>query len=123
MECNCATEDRVAEIRQEIAGILPGTRVIERGPPALARAEARNKAKQAAEQALKDERAEAEISMQREQDSRITLQAQHEGFASVLVPVVIVGCALWIGLLMFGNVRQRSSEIAILRAIEAAISP
>ncbi|MDA7510701.1 hypothetical protein N8612_03410 [Verrucomicrobia bacterium] len=40
LECYCVG-DRITEIRKEIAGILPGTQVIERGQPALARAEAR----------------------------------------------------------------------------------
>ena len=53
LECNCATVDRVAEIRAEIADILPGTKIIERGSKALARAEARNKAKQQADEDLK----------------------------------------------------------------------
>ena len=35
----------------------------------------------------------------------------------ILVPLVLIGCALWIGFLAFGNVRQRNSEIGILRAI------
>jgi hypothetical protein len=95
LECNCATQDRVAQIRADLESILPGTQVIESGPPALARAEARNKAKQTAQQNL----------------------AQHRSFAAVLVPLVIVGCGTWIGLLAFGNVRQRSAEIGILRAI------
>ena len=53
LECNCATVDRVGEIRAELAGILPGTQIIERGSKALARAEARNKAKQQADEDLK----------------------------------------------------------------------
>ncbi len=95
LECNCATADRVAEIRSDLERILPGTQVIESGPPALARAEARNQAKQVADSNL----------------------AQHQSFAGVLVPLVVLGCGTWIGLLAFGNVRQRSSEIGILRAI------
>ena len=95
LECNCATADRVAEIRNDLERILPGTQVIESGPPALARAEARNQAKQVAVKNLE----------------------QHQSFAGVLVPLVVLGCGTWIGLLAFGNVRQRSSEIGILRAI------
>ena len=113
LECNCATEDRVAEIRQEIARILPGTQVIERGPPALARAEARNKAAQAAKQAEEQEATHrAQLLEQREE-----LRKQREDFAAVLVPIVLVGSAVWIGFLAFGNVRQRRSEIGILRAL------
>ena len=59
LECNCATVDRVGEIRAELAGILPGTQIIERGSKALARAEARNKAKQQADTDLKEATAAA----------------------------------------------------------------
>lgn len=106
LECNCATKDRLAEIRADIAEILPGTQVIERGPPALARAEARNKAKAA-----------AQASLEQETVGRANLEAQHEKFAAVLVPLVVIGSGMWIGFLALGNVRQRSSEIGILRAI------
>ena len=117
LECNCATQDRVAEIRGEIAEILPGTQVIERGPPALARAEARNKAKQVAEEALRREKEAGEADLKSEKQNREQFEQRREQFAAVLVPLVLVGCAVWIALLAFGNVRQRSSEIGILRAI------
>lgn len=94
LECHCAG-DRISQIRVEIAGILPGTQVLERGPPALARAEARDQARQSAEDASK----------------------RRETFAAVLAPLIWVGAAVWIGFLMLGNVRERRAEIGILRAI------
>ena len=105
LECHCAG-DRISQIRAEITKILPGTQVIERGTKALARAEARNTAKEA-----------AETSKVREEENRAQLKLKQENFAAVLVPLVIVGSGVWIGFLTFGNVRQRSSEIGILRAI------
>lgn len=105
LECHCAGE-RLPAIRQEITGILPGTQVMERGAPALARTEARSRAQENAVQAL-----------QRETASRAEIRRQHEQFAAVLVPVVFTGCVLWIGFLAFGNVRERRAEIGILRAI------
>jgi hypothetical protein len=105
LECHCAG-DRISQIRAEIAGILPGTQVVERGPPALARAEARDRARQSAEDALA--RAVA---------SRRELRGQREAFAAVLAPLICVGAAVWIGFLMLGNVRERRAEIGILRAI------
>jgi ABC-type antimicrobial peptide transport system permease subunit len=79
---------------------------MERGPPALARTEARSRAQ-----------ADAVLALQRETASRAALRRQHERFAAVLVPVVFTGCVLWIGFLAFGNVRERRAEIGILRAI------
>ena len=50
LECNCASIDRLgSEIRAEISKILPGTKIIEKGSRALARAEARVKAKSTAD--------------------------------------------------------------------------
>ena len=106
LECNCAAEDRVAEIREEIAGILPGTQVVERGSQALARAETRNKAKQTAEENLA-----------RAVEGRKRFQKQREDFAALLVPMVVFGCVAWVGLLAMLNVRERTTEIGMLRAI------
>lgn len=106
IECNCATEDRVAEIRNDVGEILPGTQIIERGPPALARAEARNKA-----------HATAVASLEQEKANRIQLIERHADFAAVLVPLVVLGCGAWIGFLSLENVRRRATEIGILRAI------
>lgn len=151
LECNCSTIDRVAEIRNDIAKILPGTQVLESGSrKALARAETRNKAKEfaiksrdnakkegaaqlakekaAAKKLLDAERAAGaaaiqrekeagEADLKREEENRESLQSQRTSFASILVPLVIAGCAIWIGFLAFANARQRSSEIGILRAI------
>jgi len=105
LECHCAG-DRITAIRKEIAGILPGTQVIERGPPALARAEARNTAKETAEAAL-----------EREKASRAAVRAQRERMASMVIPVVLVASAMWIAFLAYGNVRERRGEVGVLRAI------
>ncbi|MDA1276097.1 MAG: ABC transporter permease [Verrucomicrobia bacterium] len=105
LECQCVG-DRITEIRREISSILPGTQVIERGPPALARAEARNKAKEAAVSAL-----------EREKAGRAESRLQKEAFAAKMVPASFIACIVWIGILAYGNVRQRLQEIAVFRAI------
>lgn len=105
LECHCAG-DRISQIRQEIAGILPGTQVIEIGAAALARAEARNTAAQ-----------EAKAALDREVAARDRLQEEQERFAASLVPIVTLASGACIGLLALGNVRHRRSEIGILRAI------
>lgn len=105
LECHCAG-DRISQIRAEITKIIPGTQVIERGTKALARAEARNTAKEAAQAAKK-----------REEENRAELKQKQESFSALFVPLIIAGSGIWIGFLTFGNVRQRRSEIGILRAI------
>jgi ABC-type lipoprotein release transport system permease subunit len=106
LECNCASPDRLGDVRKEVARILPDTQVIEKASQALARAEARNRAA-----------AEARESARREQKARAELRTQREEFAAVLVPLVLLGCTVWVGLLAFTNVSDRAGEIGILRAL------
>ncbi|QDT33068.1 ABC transporter permease [Thalassoglobus polymorphus] len=116
LECDCAG-DRISAIREEIAGILPGTQVVEKYSQALARAEARAKAKESAETALKQEQESGAAILEREKNSRNQIEQQHAGFAAVMVPLVLVGSVVLIFLLMLMNARQRTEEVGILRAI------
>ncbi len=96
LECNCATIDRLGEIREEIAGVLGGdVQVIERSSIALARAEAREKVK-----------AQGIASLEQMQ--------QHATKQTVLLAVAVY---VIVGLLILINTRQRRYEIGILRAI------
>jgi hypothetical protein len=105
LECHCAA-DRLAVIRKDIGLILPDTQVIEFATQAVARAEARSRAEVEAQQALAHEK-----------DGRAKLRQEQEAFAAVLVPLVMLSAALWIGFLAFLNVRERRGEIGILRAL------
>jgi ABC-type lipoprotein release transport system permease subunit len=96
---------------------LPGTKVIERYSQALARAEARTQAKDTAEQALEQELRAGDAALQQEAAGRAEIERRREQFAGVLVPFAVLAAAAWVGLLAFGNARQRSAEIGILRAI------
>lgn len=116
LECGC-TGDRISQIREEIAGILPGTNVIEKHSQALTRAESRAKAKVAAESALAAQQEAGQAALTREAESRAEIQNRRAGLVGILVPLVLIGCALWVGFLALSNVRQRNNEIGILRAI------
>jgi ABC-type lipoprotein release transport system permease subunit len=105
LECTC-TEDRLDRIRSEVAGILPDTQVIELASQALARAEARNRAAQAAREALAQEKA-----------NRASTKERQEEFALVLLPLVLLGSVVGMGLLAFSNARERAGEIGILAAL------
>jgi putative ABC transport system permease protein len=105
LNCHCSGE-RLPKIREEIQAMLPDTQVIEFASQAIARAEARDTAAAAAEKKVLDMKV-----------TRGNLRKDREAFASVLVPLVLVGCAVGLGILTFGNVRERSSEIGILRAL------
>jgi putative ABC transport system permease protein len=106
LECLCVGEEGLPIIRKEIANILPGTQVIERGSQVIARAEARIKVEE-----------QARIAIEKEKIAREDLRAVRERLASILTPVVVTACAVWIAILGFTNVRARREEIGILRAI------
>lgn len=116
LECDCAG-DRISVIREEIAGILPGTQVIERYSAALARAEARAKAKQTADESLAAEMAAGRQMLDRERQSRRDHVDRRAAMAMLIVPVVLAASIALVGLLAFVNARQRQPEIGILRAI------
>lgn len=106
LDCTCDTLDRLSRIRAEIGRILPDTQIIEFASQAIARAEARQRAA-----------AEAEAALEQEKAGRANLRAEREAFAAVFVPVAVLGAAVWIGFLAFTNVRDRTVEIGILRAL------
>lgn len=96
LECNCASVDRLGEIRKEVAAVLGGeVQVIERASIAIARAEARERVKAKGVVSLRD-------------------QARHSTRQTVMLSVA--ACAI-IGLFMFINARDRRQEIGILRTI------
>ena len=116
LECNC-TADRLPIIRKEIAGILPETQVIERGTKATARAEQRMAARRLAENTLATEKKRTDETIEASRQGQAVLREELESFNAALIPLVLVGCALLIGLLAFLNVRDRQAEIGVLRAI------
>jgi len=105
LDCTCA-DARLPLIRAEIEKILPDTQVIEFASQAIARAETRNRAS-----------AETDAAIEREKQGRARLRSERESFAAVLVPLVVLGCAVWIGFLALANVRERRGEIGVLRAL------
>jgi len=48
---------------------------------------------------------------------RAETRATIERYAAFLIPAVLAICAVWVGLLTLGNVRERRAEIGILRAM------
>ena len=106
LECNCATVDRLGEVRKEILAILPGTQIIEKGSQALARAEARVKAGKT-----------AKAQMDAINEQRATQRRQRQSLAAAASTGLAVLCLAVIGILAMLNVRDRLREIGILRAI------
>lgn len=105
LKCECEGSD-VASIRRDVGRLLPGVQVIELASKATTRAEARDRAAAAARTAIEADRAH-----------RARMRRERESFAAWLLPLVTLGAAAWIGLLAFMNVRERTPEIGILRAL------
>ena len=96
LECNCATIDRLGEVRAEISGVLGNeVQVIERASIALARAEARETVK-----------AQGIASLE-----------ELKRTATIQTVLLAVGACVLVGLLMLANARERRQEIGILRAL------
>jgi putative ABC transport system permease protein len=108
LKCHCAGND-IASVRRDIARVLPGVQVVEQGRNVLARAEARDRAS-----------AEAVQAMAAEIENRQKMRREIEEFSAILTPLVFLVSVIWMALLFFANVRDRKSEIGILRACGAS---
>lgn len=103
--CNCAGAN-LPNIRQQLGEVLPGTHIVEFRSIALARAEERSLVEAKRKAILGDMTA-----------SRAEIQRVLEALADVLTPLVVLASAVWVGLLALANVRQRRTEIGLLRAL------
>lgn len=108
IKCLC-TDDNLSTIREEVAAILPGTHVVEQGSKVVAREEARTQVEK-----------EAGMTLEKERQGREAIGKEREKMVSILIPVILLACALWIAFMGFMNVRSRRGEIGILRAVGAS---
>ena len=106
VNCRCETVDRVGEIREQLVKVLPDTKVEEWNSAAVARAEQRELVKKHHQQSVA-----AFTEQRRDTEDRLA------ALAGVVTPLVIIAAALWVGLLVWANVRQRRNEIGVLRAL------
>ena len=104
LKCHCAGNE-ISQVRAEVRGILPGTQVIEEASKVITRAEARDRAAKEAMEAIESEK-----------KYRMQIRDEQERFAAIYVPSIMGLSILWIALLFMSNVRERQSEIGILRA-------
>lgn len=104
LKCHCSGNE-ISQIRAEVSKILPGTQVIEEASKVVTRAEARDRAAKEAKQAIKSEKMH-----------RLQMRNEQEQFAAIYVPSIMGLSVFWIALLFMANVRDRQSEIGILRA-------
>jgi len=94
LECHCRKGD-LPVIREQLEAVLPEAQVTEFQSIAVARARQREEVK---------ENRQSEL-------NRV------ETLAAVITPLAVLAAAVWVGLLMLANVRERRCEIGILRAL------
>lgn len=116
LNCLC-TREGLSKVKQDIVGILPDTQVRVKMTDAVIRYEARVRAADEAKAQVTLARRRGREDIAREQAARADLKGQIEAFAGWIVPLILIGAAVWMALLAFGNVRQRRCEIGVLRAI------
>lgn len=105
--CRCAGE-RLPKIRAQLEHVLPETHITEFQSIALARAEQRDLV------AAERERTVADLAAYRgDQQDRL------QRFAELVTPALVLASAVWVGLLALSNVRERRTEIGLLRALGA----
>lgn len=113
LSCEC-DEDRLPTIRGEITKALGDEVYVQEDVTrAVARAEQRAavESRKAAVSAVHDE------VRQDMQADRAEMLDTMRTLATVVTPLVIFVCGLWVGLLALTNVRERSGEIGLMRAL------
>jgi hypothetical protein len=116
LNCKCKG-NRISVIRKELEGVLPDTKVTEDSSRATAREEQRDlvAAKRKAQMKLvEDSQAEqlALVKSNREQWERAL-----RGLIAFTLPLEVLVAAIVVGLMAWLNVRERRSEIGLLRAL------
>jgi putative ABC transport system permease protein len=126
LECRCPGAD-VSKIRQQLAEVLPDTKITEFQSIALARSEQRALVEAQQKQILGQMQrnlsqqesllAEYRQSAAEIEQGRAKLLGLAEALAAWVTPLVVVAAAAWVGLLALANVRERRTEIGLLRAL------
>jgi ABC-type lipoprotein release transport system permease subunit len=126
LECRCPGTD-LATIRQQLREVLPDTQITEFQSIAVARAEQRALVEARQKAILAEMQKNLELREQllaewREtaaqmEASRAKIERLIQTLAERVTPLVVAVSAIWLGLLSLSNVRQRRTEIGLLRAL------
>ncbi len=126
LNCHCAAADR-PKIRAQLEQALPEARVTEFHSKFLARAEQRDAVANSSAEVLGEMQANLEARQEVLEErkantadmttSRKQLEKLLVTLSDVITPLVVIATAIWVGLLALANVRERRTEIGILRAL------
>jgi hypothetical protein len=131
--CKCKTIERIEEITQQLELVLPEAKVMEHRVQAIARDDQRKLIVNYNAQTMADYQANRQQIMQKERESQLSIverEIAHRGsvmqlltgVTSVVTPLIILVCAIWVGMLAWANVRERRVEIGLLRALGKSTS-
>ncbi len=126
--CKCKTVERVEEITAQLELVLPDTKVTEMRLQAIARDEQRKLVEAHHQQTIEaysskrqeisaQERQRRQEIVDREEQHRARIMGLLVGTTQILTPLIVLVCAVWVGLLAWSNVRERRAEIGLLRAL------
>ena len=119
LECRCVEAD-LAKIRHQIGQILPQVHIIRDMSKANARSRQRAMVQQKHQRIIAKHQEALE---EREQTLDETIARKNKiqslmgTLANIVTPLVVLACGLWVGLLALANVRERRTEIGILRSL------
>jgi len=119
LECRCAAAD-LPKIRAQLANALPKTHVVRDVSKAVARARQRAAVKEKVETIVarqKRDLQQRQKNLEATAARRAKMQANMETLASVVTVLAVLVSAVWVGLLALANVRERITEIGVLRAL------
>jgi putative ABC transport system permease protein len=118
MALNCKCQgNRISVIRRELEGVLPDTKVTEHLSRATAREQQRDIVAKTYQAQMQAEREKRESQMALVQANRERWEKALSGLVTVMLPLVVFVAALIVGLMTWLNVRERRSEIGLLRAL------
>jgi ABC-type lipoprotein release transport system permease subunit len=115
--CKCNTVNRVEEITAQLEAVLPEAKVTEQRLNAIAREDQRNLVARYYQQSMKDYDANRQKIAQQERAQQHKIIALLRTVTSFITPLIVLVCAAWVGLLALANVRERRTEIGLLRAL------
>jgi hypothetical protein len=116
LNCKCKG-NRISVIRQELEGVLPDTKVTEDSSRATAREEQRDlvASKRKAQLKLVEENQTQQMALVK--TSREQWERALRGLIAFTLPLEVLVAAIVVGLMAWINVRERRSEIGLLRAL------
>lgn len=115
--CKCKTVDRVEEITAQLELVLQDAKVSEMRTRAIARDDQRNLISAYHQETMATFEAERQEIVDKELQQRKKVFAAMSQINWLVMPMAILGGVVWVGLLAWSNVKQRRTEIGLLRAI------